>query len=414
MFYVGYSRLELFKREYGVADVKELVAKVVETSTTAITHGWTPHADDTAFLLTMCVNGKECYRVTTASPEDVAGVVEKGVVLVADMNWGKPVERIEVGGVEIVVLDHHGQSGVPTAAEIAQFAVKSGVFKDPKFVAEYLRAVGLHDVGLNAALSGRERQLVGQFLTRPLFYTDEPITKARREETVASAFREITQAVCQKYTASTVNAVIRGAVQELSQTLPLPQHELVRLASAAFSDRAALAKVALMAEGFKVYTDFRPKPLTPSPIDIAVYMADKRLAEEAGRLQIAMARHTVKSVMDAKLAVVQISNRDGVKISDWAIVFERRPHMPELVGYIIHQIGKEGYLNSRVAPKYVIMPNRDGSLLAVKSPIDTGAKVAQIGGNVYLVEKSAVKIGEEIKVKNVIQGTLNTPQKIRV
>jgi len=106
---------------------------------------------------------------------------------------------VESGGrrVTFVVIDHHGappisNSKIPTAAEIAKASVREGTFRDPKFILEFFDAVALHDVGLSATLNESQRRLVGNFITRYLFYKNKPIDKADVEATVAPAFRGLT------------------------------------------------------------------------------------------------------------------------------------------------------------------------------------------------------------------------------
>jgi len=40
-------------------------------------------------MISCSVDGKECFRVTTAGPEEVASAVKGSLALVSDMNWGK-------------------------------------------------------------------------------------------------------------------------------------------------------------------------------------------------------------------------------------------------------------------------------------------------------------------------------------
>jgi len=305
--------------------VIDLVAKAVGSAKSGASHGGTLHQVDTGYLLAISATGRPVYRFTSAGPEKLAKAVGKGLVLVADVSWENPVEYRAVGGVEIAVFDHHGSPDVPPASEIASYVVKGGPFKDPEFIRQYLKTVALHDVGLNQALSKEERELEEQFLTRPLFYNDAPIARAKYEEAVAPAFSRITPQDFKKLREPTASAVVRGAVQELSAARLSP-HEAASLAAAAFTSISALATAAMAAEGFSVpYMEVRPRPLLPSLVDVAAYAADRRLAEEAGRRQIALARQTIRAVAEANYAVVTIPNKDGVRIPNHAVVFEKRP-----------------------------------------------------------------------------------------
>jgi len=415
---VSSSDLELLKRKYDTADIRGLMAKVVDDATSAASHGGTAHQDDTGYLLTMNAAGKPVYRFTSAGPEELANAVGKGVALVADVSWEKPVEYRTVGGVEIVVLDHHGHPEVPPASEIASYVVRDGAFKNPEFIRRYLRAVALHDVDPKLLTSREEWDLVGQFLTRPLFYNDALVARAKYEEAVAHAFSRITPQDFKKLREPTADAVVRGAAQELSSAR-LYLHEVVRLAAAAFTSVTALATAAMAAEGFPVpRAEVHPGRLLPSLIDVATYAADRRLAEEAGRRQIALARQTIRAVVEADYAIVTIPNKDGVGIPSPAVVFKVRPPMPELMDYMISQLFKWNYSTSKktAKPKYVVMPSRDGRMLTVKVPmgVDSSIKSLEIRGGVYIVKPEAVSVKPVAKMGDVLQSVLNTSHRLRI
>jgi len=426
---VNHSGLELLLKEYGASSMEDLVGKVFKDASASVVHGSRSHLDDTILCTAMYAVGKSCYRVTTAKPEDVAKLINGELALVADMHWRSPVGKfvVEVGGrrVAFIEIDHHDAPmyqnvKIPTAAEMALPAASS--FRDRNFMKDYFTAVALHDRGLNFLLDNEKRIMVGQFVTRPLFFSDEPVAEGKTEKAIAHAFSKLTLAEFQKLAKPTAGAATRGVVQALSG-LRLHEHELVKLAEASLTDNDALAYALMSAEGYKLPPkNWRVRSPQASVLDVAVYGTDRRLVEKAGHLLVEQGRLTLKTLMQAKLARVAIVNGDGIWVEKHAVVSESRFHLPDVAERALYLVAesiglRSGKETEMLRPKLIITPSRDGGALIVKTPIDIApdVKIARIGEDVFIVRPDAVRVVNVVgKVSEVIERALNTPHRLRL